>query len=117
MVENETGHADWQGVGESFRSLGRRLKEHAVEAGDAISTANAQAADGVVDQVGAAFTTAVSRLDAATTDPEVGAATREATARLLDAIKFELTGIGPEGPRSPGSGVDTLPPDDGRPSA
>lgn len=87
----ERASADWAGVGESFRLLGRRLSEHAKGAGSAISTATGQA-EGAVDQVGSAFKTAVDHLDATTTDPEVKAATRTATARLLDAIKAELTG-------------------------
>jgi hypothetical protein len=106
MDEIQPGRADWQGVGESFRTLGRRLKDHAVDAGDAISAANADAQGGVMDQVSAAFTAAVSKLDETTTDPQVGAATRQATARLLDAIKFELTGIGDETGGAPGSDVE-----------
>jgi hypothetical protein len=98
--------ADWQGVGDSFRSLGRHLKERAVDAGTAISAANDQAAHGVVDQVSTAFTTAIAKLDETTTDPEIGRATRTATARLLDAIKAELTGGGPD---------DTDPPADPTP--
>ena len=69
-------------------------KVRAVDAGSAISAANDQAAHGVVDQVSTAFTTAIAKLDETTTDPEIGRATRTATARLLDAIKAELTGGG-----------------------
>jgi len=100
MSDTDSERADWQGVGASFRILGRRLKEHAVDAGGAISAANAQAEPGVVDQVGAALKTALAKLDETTTDPEVGAATRDATARLLDAIKAELTGVGAATPPS-----------------
>ena len=92
MTDSTPGKADWQGVGDSFRSLGRQLKEHAVDAGTAISAANTQAASGIADQVSTAFTTAIAKLDETTTDPEIGRATRTATARLLDAIKAELTG-------------------------
>ena len=92
MTDSTPGKADWQGVGDSFRSLGRHLKEHAVDAGTAISAANTQAASGIADQVSTAFTTAIAKLDETTTDPEIGRATRTATARLLDAIKAELTG-------------------------
>lgn len=92
MTDNTPEKADWQGVGDSFRSLGRQLKDRAVDASTAISTANDQAARGVVDQVSTAFTTAIAKLDETTTDPEIGRATRTATARLLDAIKAELTG-------------------------
>jgi hypothetical protein len=95
MTDNHPENADWQGVGASFRALGRRLKERAVDAGGAVSAATDQASGGVLDQMSAAFTTAVAKLDATTTDPEVGRATREATARLLDAIKVELTGGDP----------------------
>jgi hypothetical protein len=94
MTDNTPEKADWQGVGDSFRALGRHLKERAVDAGTAISAANQQAPRGAVDQVSAAFTTAIAKLDETTTDPEIGRATRTATARLLDAIKAELTGGG-----------------------
>lgn len=87
----EPATADWAGVGESFRSLGRQLSGRARSAKDDISSATG-AAEGAADQVGAAFRTAVDSLDATTTDPEVRAATRTATAKLLDAIKAELTG-------------------------
>jgi hypothetical protein len=88
--------ADWAGVGDSFRTLGRHLSGKAKSAGGAISSATSEA-EGAADQVGAAFKSAVDSLDATTTDPEVKAATRTATAKLLDAIKAELTGE----PRSP----------------
>jgi hypothetical protein len=99
-MSDQTGKADWQGVGDSFRVLGRRLKDHAVGAGDAISSANDGTSGSALDQVSAVFTAAVAKLDETATDPEVGAATRNATARLLDAIKAELTGetSNPNGP-------------------
>jgi hypothetical protein len=105
MTGNHPDTADWQAVGASFRSLGHQLKDRAVEAGGAISAANQQAAGGVVDQLSAAFTTAIGKLDETTTDPEIGRAAREATARLLDAIKVELTGGDPgySEPPDPGS--------------
>ena len=100
-MSEQTGRADWQGVGASFRTLGRRLKEHAVDAGDAISAAKDPAAGTTRDQVTAVFTTAIAKLDETATDPEVAAATRDATARLLDAIKAELTGEGAAEPPAP----------------
>jgi hypothetical protein len=101
-MSDQVSRADWQGVGASFRTLGRKLKDHAVDAGGAISAANDPAAGTTRDQVTAVFTTAIAKLDETATDPEVGAATRDATARLLDAIKAELTGEGPAGdPPSP----------------
>jgi hypothetical protein len=105
MTPTNPDKADWQAVGASFRSLGRQLKDRAVDAGGAISAANEQAAGGVVDQVSAAFTTAIGKLDETTTDPEIGRATREATARLLDAIKAELTGGDPGYSDTPGPGA------------
>ncbi len=81
------------------------MKDRAVDAGTAISAANDQATSGVVEQVSTAFTTAIAKLDETTTDPEIGRATRTATARLLDAIKAELTGGDPEAtdpPADPG---------------
>lgn len=88
--------ADWSGVGAAFRALGRELSGHAKDAGSAISAAR-EGADSTADQVSSAFKTAVDHLDSASTDPAVGRATRTATAKLLDAIKAELTGE----PRSP----------------
>ena len=107
MTDSTPEKADWQGVSDSFRSLGRHLKERAVDAGTAISAANDQAARGVVDQVSTAFTTAIAKLDETTTDPELGRATRTATARLLDAIKAELTGGGADDSDPP---ADPAPP-------
>jgi hypothetical protein len=89
--EGERATADWAGVGEAFRSLGRHLSGHAQQAGDAVSSATGNA-EGAVDQVKAGFTAAVDHIDATSTDPAVGKAARDATARLLDAIKAELTG-------------------------
>lgn len=89
--DGERAKADWAGVGESFRTLGRHLSGHAKSAGGAISTATDEA-EGAVDQIGAAVRTAVDKLDETTTDPQVKEATRTATAKLLDAIKAELTG-------------------------
>ena len=104
MSTNDEGRADWQGVGDAFRTLGQRLKSHAVDAGGKISAANEQA-DGVADQVTSAVKAAVAKLDETSTDPEVAAATKDATARLLDAIKAELTGgsaaPAPAGPAEP----------------
>ncbi len=107
MTDPTPDKADWQGVGDSFRTLGRQLKERAVDAGTSISAANEKATNGVMDQVSTAFTTAVAKLDETTTDPEIGRATRTATARLLDAIKAELTGGGPTEPEPP---ADPVPP-------
>ena len=98
--------ADWQGVGTSFRDLGRRLGERASAAGGAISAANGESIGGPIDRISAAFSAAVEQLDATTTDPEIGAATRTATARLLDAIKVELTGS----TATPGGPPDALDP-------
>lgn len=92
MSTHPPERADWQGVGTSFRDLGRRLGERASAAGGAISAANGASPGGPMDRINAAFSAAVAQLDATTTDPEIGAATRTATARLLDAIKVELTG-------------------------
>ena len=105
MGDNE--RADWQGVGESFRTLGKLLKTHALEAGDAVRTVGAEA-DGVVAGVTATLKGALAEFDDTTTDPEVRAATKAATARFLDALKVELTG-GTETPE--GSADSTTAPD------
>jgi hypothetical protein len=105
----DSDRADWQGVGASFRTLGARLKEHAVGAGDAMRSARTEADGGAVEEVTSALKAAMAKLDQTTTDPDVAAATRDATARLLDAIKAELTGEG-----RPGT---TQLPEDGTPPA
>ena len=92
MTDSE--RADWQAVGASFRTLGKRLKEHAVEAGDAMRSARSEADGGTAEEVTSALRAAMAKLDATTTDPDVAAATRDATARFLDAVKAELTGTG-----------------------
>ncbi len=90
--------ADWQGVGESFRTLGRHLRDKAVDAGGAVKDAGSQAENGVADSISAAFSTAMDKIDQTTSDPEVATAAKSATARFLDALKAELTGEGPTPP-------------------
>jgi hypothetical protein len=104
----EIERADWQAVGASFRTLGKRLKEHAVDAGGAMRTARTETEGNAVDEVTAALKAAMTKLDATTTDPEVAAATRDATAKFLDAVKAELTGGGR-------SGTEEAPPAGGEP--
>lgn len=84
--------ANWQQVGESFRDLGRQLKEKAVEGGQAVREANAEAAGKTTDKISAVLTTALEQFDQTNADPQVTRAAKLATARLLDAIKAELTG-------------------------
>jgi hypothetical protein len=93
--------ADWQEVGVAFRDLGRQLKGKAVEGGQAVREANAEAGGPITDKVSAVFTTALEQFDQTSADPEVTRAARTATARLLDAIKAELTGEGADEPRDP----------------
>ena len=111
MADND--RADWQGVGASFRTLGMRLKEHAVDAGDAMRSARTQTAGGPVDEVTNALKAAMAKIDETSTDPDVAAAAKDATARLLDAVKAELTGEGRTEP-APGPTADA-PPDEAPP--
>ncbi len=90
MTESE--RADWQGVGASFRTLGNRLKKHALETGEAVRSSGGQGESTVVDDVTSAFKAAFAKIDETTTDPETAAAAKDATAKFLDAIKVELTG-------------------------
>lgn len=104
--------ANWQQVGESFRDLGRQLKEKAVEGGQAVREANAEAAGTTTDKISAVLTTALEQFDQTSADPEVTRAAKLATGRLLDAIKAELTGepgtLPPSPPpaSAPGSDAD-----------
>ncbi len=108
----DSDHADWQGVGASFRTLGKRLKEHALDAGDAMRSARTEADGGPVEEVTSALKAAMAKLDETTTDPDVAAATKDATARLLDAVKAELTG---EGRADPGEEPTADAPPEGEP--
>lgn len=88
-MSGKISQADWQGVGESVKDLGRKLKEHANEAQDAIKTTSAPLS-GVAAQVGAVFKTGMAKLDETVTDPAVGAAARGVAGKFLDALKVQL---------------------------
>ena len=88
-MSEKTTQADWQGVGESVKDLGRKLKEHASEAQDAIKATSAPLS-GVASQLGAVFKTGMAKLDETVTDPAVGAAARGAVGAFLDALKAQL---------------------------
>lgn len=88
-MSEKISQADWQGVGESVKDLGRKLKEHANEAQDAIKTTSAPLS-GVAAQIGAVFKTGMAKLDETVTDPAVGAAARGVAGKFLDALKVQL---------------------------
>ena len=88
-MNEKISQADWQGVGESVKDLGRKLKEHANEAQDAIKTTSAPLS-GVAAQVGAVFKTGMAKLDETVTDPAVGAAARGVAGKFLDALKAQI---------------------------
>lgn len=83
--------ADWAGVGDAFKTLGRQLKDRTIEGADAVQTSTREV-EGAAEQLTTAFKTAFAKLDETTTDPEIKQATKTATARFLDALKAELTG-------------------------
>jgi hypothetical protein len=109
----DSDRADWQGVGASFRTLGNRLKQHAVETGEAVKAAGGQAESTIVDDVTSGFKAVMTKLEETTTDPETTAAAKDATAKFLDAIKAELTGGGAAEPPKP----DDATPEPGPPKA
>jgi hypothetical protein len=88
-MSEKSSQADWQGVGDSIKDLGKKLKEHADDASDAIKSSSAPLS-GVAEQVGAVFKTGIAKLDETVTDPAVGAAARGATGKFLDALKAQL---------------------------
>jgi hypothetical protein len=88
-MSEKSSQADWRGVGDSIKDLGKKLKEHADNAQDAIKSSSAPLS-GVAEQVGAAFKTGIAKLDETVTDPAVGAAARGATGKFLDALKAQL---------------------------
>ncbi len=88
-MSEKDNQADWRGVGDSIKDLGKKLKEHADDAQDAIKSSSAPLT-GVAEQVSAVFKTGIAKLDEAATDPAVGAAARGATGKFLDALKAQL---------------------------
>jgi hypothetical protein len=88
-MNEKMSQADWQGVGESVKDLGRKLKEHANEAQDAIKTTSAPLS-GVAAQVGAVFKTGMAKLDETVTDPAVGAAARGVAGKIQDSLKAQI---------------------------
>jgi hypothetical protein len=111
-MSEKSSQADWQGVGDSIKDLGKKLKEHADEAQDAIKSSSAPLT-GVAEQVGAVLKTGIAKLDEAANDPAVGAAARGATGKFLDALKAQLgaetpnTGTPNAGTPAPVTGEDT----------
>ncbi|CAB4741295.1 unannotated protein [freshwater metagenome] len=88
-MSEKSSQADWQGVGDSVKELGRKLKEHASDAQDAIKSTSAPLS-GVAAQVGVVFKTGLAKLDETVSDPAIGAAARGATGKFLDALKVQL---------------------------
>lgn len=101
-MSEKDSQADWRGVGDSIKDLGKKLKEHADDAQNAIKSSSAPLT-GVAEQVGAVFKTGIAKLDEAATDPAVGAAARGATGKFLDALKAQLGADKP----APVTGEDT----------
>jgi hypothetical protein len=83
--------ADWKSVGDSLKSLGDKLSAHVTEGGAQVKAA-AEGASTTTDKAAAGAKAAVAKLDATTTDPEVGAAVKDTTNKFLDALKVTLTG-------------------------
>ena len=106
-MSEKNSQADWRGVGDSIKDLGKKLKVHADDAQDAIKSSSAPLT-GVAEQVGAVFKTGIAKLDEAATDPAVGAAARGATGKFLDALKAQLGADKPSADTpAPVTGEDT----------
>ncbi len=88
-MSEKSSQADWQGVGDSVKELGRKLKEHASDAQDAIKSTSAPLS-GVAAQVGVVLKTGLAKLDETVSDPAIGTAARGATGKFLDALKVQL---------------------------
>ena len=107
-MSEQNSQADWRGVGDSIKDLGKKLKEHADDAQDAIKSSSAPLT-GVAEQVGAVFKTGIAKLDEVATDPAVGAAARGATGKFLDALKAQLGADKPSTDKPvPVTGEDTV---------
>ena len=87
-AQNNSG-ADWQGVGNSLKDLGRKLKGHADTAQETLKSSTSDST-GVVDQVGTVFKVGLASFDRTVTDPAVSAAAKGATGKFLDALKTQL---------------------------
>jgi hypothetical protein len=98
-----TNGADWQGVGDSLKDLGRTLKVHADSAQETLKSST-KGTSGIVNQVGTVFKVGLASFDQTVTDPEVGAAAKGATGRFLDALKAQL------GAAEPAPNPDSTPP-------
>ena len=96
-MSEKSSQADWQGVGDSVKELGRKLKEHASDAQDAIKSTSAPLS-GVAAQVGVVFKTGLAKLDETVSDPAIGTAARGATGKFLDALKVQLGAAQPAEP-------------------
>jgi hypothetical protein len=106
-MSEKSSQADWRGVGDSIKDLGKKLKGHADDAQDAMKSSSAPLT-GVAEQVGAVFKTGIAKLDEVATDPAVGAAARGATGKFLDALKAQLGADTPStGTPAPMTGEDT----------
>lgn len=88
-MSEKSSQADWQGVGDSVKELGRKLKEHASDAQDAIKSTSAPLS-GAAAQLGVVFKTGLAKLDETVSDPAIGTAARGATGKFLDALKVQL---------------------------
>ena len=96
-MSEKSSQADWQGVGDSVKELGRKLKEHASDAQDAIKSTSAPLS-GVAAQVGVVLKTGLAKLDETVSDPAIGTAARGATGKFLDALKVQLGAAQPAEP-------------------
>ena len=99
-MSEKDSQADWLGVGESIKDLGKKLKAHADDAQDAIKSSSAPLT-GVAEQISAVFKIGIAKLDEAATDPAVGAAARGATGKFLDALKAQLGTDTQPAPKAP----------------
>jgi hypothetical protein len=92
--------ADWKSVGASLKTLGDKLSAHANEGSEQVKAAASEATT-TTDKATAGAKAAVAKLDATTTDPEVGAAVKDTTNKFLDALKVTLTGGDAPAPEPP----------------
>lgn len=92
-MAEDSQHADWTGVGDSFRAFGQQLRGK-LSPGDGSVAGPAKAAadkaNEAVDDFTQSVTEALNRLSDATNDPQVTGAAKTAVNSLISAVRSEL---------------------------
>lgn len=94
-MAEDSQHADWSQVGDSFRTFGQQLREKLSPGDSAVAgpaKAAADKANEAVDDFTQSITEALNRLSEATNDPQVTSSAKAAVNSLISAVRGELGG-------------------------